>query len=280
MATLAKALEQVARRLEPVSDSARLDAELLFCHALDLSRTQLFTRHNEVPSVDTLSKCEKLVLRREQGEPLAYITGKREFWSLELTVNKHTLIPRPETELLIELALQLANKEQALTIADLGTGSGAIALAIAKEFSNSNVDACDQSAEALRVAEHNAQQHDLHNVQFVLSNWFENLPNTHYDLIISNPPYVAPNDKHLLQGDVRFEPANALSASNNGYADLFHIAEHALSYLNTNGYLLLEHGYQQQEKLIKKLESLGYTHVCGRHDTAQQPRAVSAQWMN
>jgi len=280
MATITHVLDNTTQRLQTVSDSPRLDAELLLCHSFGLSRTQLFTRNDDTLNTKTLDSCEKFILRRERGEPLAYIVGKREFWSLELAVNQHTLIPRPETELLVELALQYIDKEQVCRIADLGTGSGAIALALAVERSNSHIDACDTSNNALAIAQHNAQQHNISNVTFLHSDWFENLQQQQYDLIVSNPPYIAANDKHLQQGDVRFEPAAALSAENNGYADLFHIAEHAKHHLKPKGYLLLEHGCEQQEKLIDKLKTLGYSQVNGHNDYAQQPRAVSAQWMS
>jgi len=227
MATIAHVLDNTTQRLQTVSDSPRLDAELLLCHSFGLSRTQLFTRNDDTLNTKTLDSCEQFIQRRERGEPLAYIVGKREFWSLELVVNQHTLIPRPETELLVELALQYIDKKQACRIADLGTGSGAIALALAVERSNSHIDACDTSNNALAIAQHNAQKHNINNVKFLHSNWFENLQQQKYDLIVSNPPYIAANDKHLQQGDVRFEPATALSAENNGYADLFHIAEQA-----------------------------------------------------
>lgn len=278
MATLAVALNNATQRLKTVSDSARLDAELLFSHSLGLSRTQLFTRDNEILNNESLSAYEQLIQRREQGEPLAYIIGRREFWSLELSVNEHTLIPRPETERLIELSLTLLDRQQHYNIADLGTGSGAIALAIAKEFTNSHVDACDKSNDALLIAKQNAQQLTINNVELIQSDWFKHLPEKKYDLIVSNPPYVAPDDDHLQQGDIRFEPKTALSAAENGYADLFHIAEQARYYLTNNGYLLFEHGYDQQKTLVKKLKNLGYSHVTGHNDYAQQPRAVSAQW--
>jgi len=280
MITLATALNETTQRLQKTSDSARLDAELLLCHSLGLSRTQLFTRDDETLSASSLENCEQLIQRREQGEPLAYIIGIREFWSMELSVNQHTLIPRPETELLVKLALQHIDQEPAFHIADLGTGSGAIALAIAKERNNSHIDACDISTDALAIAKHNARKHDITNVAFQHSDWFKSLQQKQYELIVSNPPYVAPNDIHLQQGDVRFEPATALSAANDGYADLYTIAEHAISHLKPGGHLLLEHGFEQQEKLMAQLRALGYSQINAHNDYAQKPRAVSAQWIN
>ncbi|NOX27848.1 MAG: peptide chain release factor N(5)-glutamine methyltransferase [Gammaproteobacteria bacterium] len=187
MATLANALANATQRLEHISDSARLDAELLAGHSLGMSRAQLFTRDRDIISAESLAAYEPLIQRREQGEPVAYIIGKREFWSLELTVNEHTLIPRPETELLVELALKFTDKKQFFHIADLGTGSGAIALAIAKERHNSAIDACDISTQALATARLNAQQHNINNIEFIQSDWFQNLAQKKYDLIISNP---------------------------------------------------------------------------------------------
>ncbi|MBL1294252.1 MAG: peptide chain release factor N(5)-glutamine methyltransferase [Thiotrichales bacterium] len=278
MATLANALANATQRLEHISDSARLDAELLAGHSLGLSRTQLFTRDRDTISAESLAAYEPLIQRREQGEPVAYIIGKREFWSLELTVNEHTLIPRPETELLVELVLKFTDKKQFFHIADLGTGSGAIALAIAKERHNSAIDACDTSTQALATARLNAQQHNINNIEFIQSDWFQNLAQKKYDLIVSNPPYIAPDDQHLRQGDLRFEPVTALSAANEGYADLLYIAEQATLHLTKNGYLIFEHGYQQQTRLIEKLIQLGYNHVKGHTDHSKQARAVSAQW--
>ena len=279
MTNLASCIAAAAKRLATSSDSPQLDAELLFSHALALSRTQLITQSDKIPSESELQSAHALIARRLNGEPIAYIMGKREFWSLELLVNEHTLIPRPETELLVELALEKIPQDQAWHIADLGTGSGAIALAIAKERPHCQIHACDTSKKALLVAERNAQHNDIKNIQFHHSDWFQNLAGRYYDLIVSNPPYVAPDDPHLKQGDLRFEPSSALSAENNGFEDLFHIAEQAKSFLKPNSWLLLEHGYEQQKILCEKLNALGYCQVTGHNDHAQQPRAISAQWV-
>lgn len=278
MTDIASHLATAVKRLSH-SDSSQLDAELLFCHALALSRTQLITYSDRQLSKEEQQRCQTLIKRRQQGEPIAYITGKREFWSLALFVNEHTLIPRPETELLVEIALHHTPTDQALRIADLGTGSGAIALAMAKERPQCSVDATDLSKKALLIAERNAKHNQINNVHFHHSDWFQHLPHQDYDIILSNPPYVAPDDPHLKQGDLRFEPTTALSASNQGYDDLLHIADQARSFLKPGGYLLLEHGFEQQKQLCEQLITLGYKAVTGHNDYAQQPRAISAQWI-
>lgn len=279
MIRLANALNESTERLTPHSGSARLDAEILFCHSLGLTRAQLFARNDDILRNESIGHCTELVKRREQGEPIAYIIGRREFWSLELFVNRHTLIPRSETELLVELALTHIPNNGHFNIAELGTGSGAIALAIAKERPDCHIDACDLAAETLAVARRNASQHNISNVSFHLSDWFENIPDKRYHVIISNPPYVAADDPHLQQGDLRFEPQLALSAADNGFADLLHIAKRGRDFLVPSGYLLLEHGFEQQQTLMNKLSAFGYRNIRGHLDMSQQPRAVSAQWV-
>ena len=279
MTHLANYLAIAVKQLDH-SDSPQLDAECLLAHALELSRTQLITHSDKLLSEEEQQHCETLIKRRQQGEPIAYIVGKREFWSLQLFVNEHTLIPRPETELLVELALEQIPQEQTWRIADLGTGTGAIALAIAKERPQCAIDATDVSKKALLIAERNAKHNNVNNVHFHHSDWFQNLNSNHYNMVISNPPYVAPDDPHLKQGDLRFEPESALSAGDEGYADLFHIAEQARPFLKPEGYLLCEHGFEQQKRLYEQLIKLGYKEVTGHNDYAQQPRAVSAQGIN
>lgn len=232
-----------------VSDTASLDAELLMCHVLDCNRTYLFTWADKELSEQQQSLFEQLVGRRKTGEPVAHITGQREFWSLPLAVNSSTLIPRPDTETLVEIALDIAlesncSSGQGL---DLGTGTGAIALALASELPTWHWQGVDLSSDAVELAKGNALSNKIVNVAFSQSNWFENVAETKFDLIVSNPPYIDPSDPHLNEGDVRFEPLSALIADNSGMADVCYIIEKAKQYLKDGATLLIEHGYDQGE---------------------------------
>ena len=241
-------------------ESAQIDAELLLAHALGCSRTHLYTWPDQVLSPSQVALFESLLERRVLGEPVAYILGEREFWSLTLQVNRHVLIPRPETELLVETALSLAD-ESPHRVADLGTGSGAIALALASERAQWDIVATDISADALGVASDNAGRLHLGNVSFHQGAWCEALPEGLFDLLLSNPPYIAPHDVHLQQGDLRFEPASALSAPDSGLADLRTLIAQAPAHLKPGGWLLLEHGYDQGQAVRDLFSDRGYTEV-------------------
>ncbi len=242
------------------SDTPRLDAEVLLAHCLQKSRTYLRTWPERELSAEQYTAFTALVERRAQGEPVAHITGSREFWSLPLTVNDTTLIPRPDTEILIEQALALPLPPEARVL-DLGTGTGAIALALKSERPGWTIDATDQSAAAVALAQANAAQLQLP-VRVWQSAWFAAVPSTdRYHLIVSNPPYIAADDIHLQQGDVRFEPRSALVADAAGLADLQHLIETAPDYLHDGGYLLLEHGWQQGESVRSLLCQNGYQQV-------------------
>ena len=201
------------------SDSALLDTELLLCLALGVDRAYLKTWPDRWPNTEQLNAFQGYFQRRLRGEPIAYILGWQGFWSLELKVSTHTLIPRPETELLVETALALSLPQQA-SVLDLGTGTGAIALALASERSTWTVTALDVEPLAVALAEENRANHSLDNVRVLQSNWFSSLPAVKFDLIVSNPPYIENNDPHLSQGDVRFEPASALVSGPQGFDDL------------------------------------------------------------
>ena len=241
-------------------ESAQIDAELLLAHTLGCSRTHLYTWPDQVLSPSQIAFFESLLERRVLGEPVAYIIGEREFWSLPLKVNRHVLIPRPETELLVELALSLADASPH-RVADLGTGSGAIALALASERAQWDIVATDLSADALAVASENAQRLHLTHVRFHQGAWCDALPTGSFDLLLSNPPYIAPHDVHLQQGDLRFEPASALSAPDSGLADLRTLIEQAPAHLKPGGWLLLEHGYDQGQAVRNLFSDRGYTEV-------------------
>lgn len=246
--------------LSAVSDSARLDVELLLCHVLEKPRTYLFTWPERLLDDQQLKQFLTLLARRQTGEPIAHLLGYREFWSLPLNVNDSTLIPRPATEALVEWILNRAD-HHARTLLDLGTGTGAIALAIASERPHWKITGVDFSEAAVSLARENQQKLQLSNCQFLLSNWFQSLPQQQFDIIVSNPPYIDAEDIHLHQGDVRFEPLSALVAEDNGLADLHHIIQHAALYLSTNGWLVLEHGYQQAAPVQSMLNKAGFTSV-------------------
>ena len=255
---LAQAIVDLAQK-NPTENS-KIDALVLLQHATGKSRTQILAFDDTEIDEKVRLKLTALLDRRLKGEPIAYILGEKEFWSLPLNVSKGTLIPRPDTEILVEKALQIALEKLEenpphFRILDLGTGTGAIALALASELSpicqkrqiSLEIIGVDLMSDVVELAQSNAEKNKL-NVQFLQSRWFENITGQ-FDLIVSNPPYIDAQDEHLGQGDVRFEPLSALVANDAGYADLRHIIESAPNYLNSNGALLLEHGWQQGEKV-------------------------------
>ena len=239
-------LLRLTSALEGVSDTPRLDLEVLLCHVLGKPRSYLFTWPEQVLDENLAKHFNGLLKRRADGEPIAHLTGQKEFWSLSLEVNATTLIPRPDTELLVETALSLLDKPNAHVL-DLGTGTGAIALALASERPNWQIIAVDTVPEAVALAEKNRQRLGLDNVRMMRSNWFKDVAQQKFDLIVTNPPYIDADDYHLKQGDVRFEPGSALVSGNNGLADIELIISGAKNYLIDEGYLLIEHGYQQAE---------------------------------
>ncbi len=261
-------LADAGRRIDPV------DAEWLLLHVIDRSHSWLFTHNDDVLGHEQARNFESLVQRREQGEPVAYLTGRRGFWSLDLEVTPATLIPRPETELLVELALERLPVERTSRIADLGTGSGAIALAIAHERPQSRVIATDASSDALHVAQRNAQRLAIANVEFRHGEWFAPLQGERFDLIASNPPYVAVGDPHLDEGDLRFEPATALSSGSDGLDDIRDIVANAPVHLNDGGWLLLEHGYDQGSAVRALLEHAGFIDVATMRDLEERDRVT------
>lgn len=255
----------------PDSPTARLDAELLLAAALGKSRSFLHTWPERiVPSEAALVFAEYLQ-RRRSGEPVAYILGQQGFWKLDLEVAPHTLIPRPDTELLVETALDLLPATPAKVL-DLGTGSGAIALALASERPAWQVTAVDRVLEAVALAERNRQRLHLSNVSVLSSHWFSALKEHRYTLIISNPPYIAAADPHLAEGDVRFEPTSALVAGTDGLDDLRLIIGQAPQHLEAGGWLMLEHGYDQADAVRDLLLSQGFEEVHSRKDLGGHER--------
>lgn len=275
--TVAQAIAWATHTLKNTSDSPKLDAEVLLLHVLDKPKSYLFTWPEAELTEVQLSTFKKLIAERETGHPVAHLVGVREFWSLELEVNNSTLIPRPDTETLVEKALNLDLPTNAKML-DLGTGTGAIALSLASEQSNWQITAVDYSEQAVALAKRNQQKHALNNVTIMQSDWFSAVPNQQFDLIVSNPPYIDALDEHLSQGDVRFEPKSALVAPDNGMADIKLIIEQARQYLAPNGYLLIEHGYQQALLLQEFFAQMAYSNILTIKDMAGCDRVTMAQW--
>ena len=266
MARLDALLRDAGRRIAPE------DAALLLAHALQRPRTWLYAHGDASVDADTAARFEALVARRIDGEPVAYLTGSRGFWRFDLRVTPDTLIPRPETELLVELALQRLPADRALAVADLGTGSGAIALALARERPRARVLATDASAAALEVARGNAAALGIGNVVFREGDWFAPLANERFDLVASNPPYVADGDRHLGEGDLRFEPARALSSGRDGLDDIRRIVADGPRHLLPHGWLLLEHGHDQGEAVRALLLQAGLVEVATCRDLEHRDR--------
>lgn len=260
----------IVRLMAAGSDSPRADAELLAQKVLQCSRTWLRTWGDSALTESQLENLEALLERRLEGEPVAYLMGEQGFWSLTLNVSPATLIPRPDTETLVEWAVDLALPEQTRCL-DLGTGTGAIALALASECPAWDVLGVDVIPEAVDLARANARKNQLERVQFQQSNWFESVTGD-FDLIVSNPPYIDADDEHLARGDVRFEPRSALVADNQGMSDLDLIIVQSRRFLKPGGWLLLEHGYQQAEQVRSSLQNNGFSDVSTRADLAGHPR--------
>lgn len=257
------------------SDSARLDLELLLCKVLEKPRAYLYTWPERILSEDELARFEALLAERKKGKPVAHLLGEKEFWSLNLRVNESTLIPRPETELLVEAALSLPLRDKA-SVLDLGTGTGAIALALASERPGWQLSAVDSSEEALRLARENCRQLALSNVNVMQSDWFaalgDALVDSAFDLIVANPPYIDVEDPHLQQGDLRFEPHSALVAGEQGLADLRHIANETGNHLLPGGWLLVEHGFEQGAAVRELFVAAGFQCVETRKDLGGRER--------
>jgi release factor glutamine methyltransferase len=266
------ALKQATQNAE-----ARLETQLLLEHALNVNHAWLIAHAEDELDHQSQSAFQISIERRIKGEPIAYILGKREFYGLPLKVTSDTLIPRSDTETLVDTALTLIPKNAAQSILDLGTGSGAIALAIAKHRHLSSVTAVDACINALAIAMENAQHLNITNIKLRQSNWFDSLDSQTFDLIVSNPPYIEAHDIHLNRGDLRFEPLSALVSGDDGLNDIRHIISHAKHYLNVGGWLLIEHGYNQSDKVARLMQQAQFNAIQHIHDLAGIARVTIAQ---
>lgn len=268
---------RMANQLAKVSDSPRLDVEILLADILQKDRTFLFTWPETALTATQEDHFIAAFDRRLQGEPVAHIIGRREFWSLPLFVNNTTLIPRPDTELLVETILNLFATDmhnQPRHILDLGTGTGAIVLALAHEKKFWDCLGVDSQADAVSLAQKNCQHLHLHNVQIKLSDWFSAVENTGFDVIVSNPPYIAADDPHLQKGDVRFEPLTALVADKQGLGDIEIIVQQGWHYLLPGGWLLIEHGYNQGSAVRQLFELNGFGTIKTLRDLGDNDRVT------
>jgi release factor glutamine methyltransferase len=266
-----------ASQLQAVSDTARLDTELLLMDVLQKNRTYLYAWPEIVLSSEQQKKFSDFFSRRLSGEPIAHILGYREFWSLSLDVDASTLIPRPDTEVLVEVVLDVFkedNSQKRRLCLDLGTGTGAIALALASEKPHWQLTGVDKSEVAVELAEKNRKKLDFSHVKFFVSDWFGQIPTQEFDVIVSNPPYIASDDVHLQQGDLRFEPTTALVAKEDGFADIKHIIQESWNYLSVDGWLVLEHGYQQAQQVRDLLIQHKFSQIDTRRDYAGHERVT------
>ena len=261
MIDIKELLRTTANLLAKTSDSAKIDAEILLAHVLNKTRAFLYSHPEKNLSKEELESFKTLIDKRAQGHPIAYLIGRRDFWSISLSVNEDVLIPRPETERLVDLTLNhLFDKDKAL-ILDLGTGSGAIALALASERPNWQIIAADVNEKSAKMAQKNATDLGLENVQIIISDWFKSISNMTFNAIVANPPYISEDDPHLLVGDLRFEPKSALISKSNGLKDLTEIIKDSYDHLLPGGILLVEHGYMQKNAVLNLFHQYGYENI-------------------
>lgn len=272
MISIKEMINKVTQQLMSCSETPKLDAEILTGKALKKTRARLFSYPEVVLTRKQQKQIMKYVERRLIGEPVAYIIGKKEFWSLSLTVTPDVLIPRPETEMLVEHALKLLPENEKIRLADLGTGSGAIALALAWERPYWQIDATDNSSKALKVAKINTERYKMKNINFYFGEWCKALPQHNYHAIVGNPLYIPEEDKHLQQ--LKYEPREALVSGPDGLSAIKMIIEEAQIYLRLGGWLLLEHGFDQSEKIIVLMKNFGYQEIKDYKDLAGLPRMI------
>lgn len=270
-------IQESVAKLALLSETAPLDVQLLLAHVLGVQTSYLYTWPEREPTTEQCQAFEALLQRRLAGEPIAYLLQKQAFWTLELAVAPCTLIPRADTEGLVEVALDLLKTIPSPKVLDLGTGTGAVALAIASERPDAHVSAVDVIDEAVQLAQTNAQANGL-SVTVFRSDWLDQVPSKDFSLIVSNPPYIDPLDPHLQQGDVAYEPRSALISDNQGFADIKHIVAHSKRYLIEGGWLAFEHGYEQGDTSRAMLTEQGYLNVRTVKDYAGKDRVTLGQW--
>lgn len=253
-----QSLQQASTLLLSSSDTALLDVQVLLCFVLQCNSAHLAAWPEKDLTEQQAEKFLQLIQQRKNGLPVAHLTGQREFWSLDFLVNDSTLIPRPETETLIEFVVEKFSDRKNIKLLDMGTGCGAIAIAIASEKPAWEIHACEFSKPALTLAKKNSKKLKTENITFTHSNWFSNILTQDFDIIISNPPYIAENDAHLFEGDVRFEPRSALTSGETGMDDIEHICATAKQYMTDNGWLIVEHGYNQAQLVNDCFSKNGY----------------------
>ena len=275
-AVLASATRDLQQALGLDQADARLEALLFICRCYAISKASVLARLRE-PAVAN-QEFEALLARRLRGEPVAYLFGEREFYGLEMEVSPAVLIPRPETELLVELSLELTATNPRAAVLELGTGSGAVAIALAHHRPTLPITATDVSSAALDVAARNGLRHGINHIRWQKSDWFAALGGQAFDLIVSNPPYVAEHDPHLEQGDLRFEPRGALVSGLDGINAIRILVAEAPAFLRPGGWLLFEHGYDQGERCRELLQRAGSSHVETRRDLAQLERVSLGRW--
>ncbi len=269
------AVAEAAQRLSTTSDSARLDAEMLLCRSINMPRSYLFAHPEDVLDELTIGRFDKLLQRRAEGEPMAYIMGIKEFWSLELLVSPATLVPRPETELLVELALREIPREANWQVLDLGTGCGAIAVAIASERLMCDITATDISADALAIVKENVRQANLANVICIEGDWTEPVAGRRFNIIVSNPPYVGASDDALQA--LAYEPMAALASGEDGLDAIRILASDCGALLEAEGLLIIEHGVEQKDDVASILAAQGWSDITCHNDLAGKPRVTATR---
>jgi len=278
-------LDKTTAEFKTFSETAMLDARVLLCHCLQKPLSHILAWPENIICAESLQQLGILKQRRLAGEPVAYITGEREFWSLNFKVTPDVLIPRPETELLVEWALSCMTKLQEgepaeYKILELGTGSGAIAIALAKEDPSLQIHATDISDKALQLATKNAALNECKNISFSMGNWFDAIIENGFHLILSNPPYVALGDPHLEEGDLPYEPITALVAEDKGFSDIQCLVANAKNYLHTGGWLGIEHGFEQAKGVSELMDRHGYQNIQTIQDLSGMDRLSVCQWNN
>ncbi len=269
-------MSDLSVKLSKVSSSPDLDSEILLMKALRVSRAYLYTYNEKVIPDSKKKLLEELVNRRMNKEPIAYILGKKEFWSRDFYINQHTLIPRPESEMLVELIIQASARKKISSILELGTGSGCISVSLAKELSHSQIVSTDICAKALKVANKNAQHYGVNNISFIKSDWFNKLDNQKFDCIVSNPPYIKEDDPYL--SELTFEPSKALVSGDDGLEAIEIISSNAAEYLSPEGKIFIEHGKDQKKEIQKIFELNNWRDIICHRDFCGLPRITTAKF--